>query len=148
MEFSLGIRKVSRSVRSAFFVSPPISLFGQQLDRRSWAEIWDFHSIQPKIRLRILRRDRYRCRGCDKSGDEITLTLHQIQPETSTLEEVLTLCTRCQDLAAQRNLNANYVSEFLRQLWCQLYPAMATEVQMESKPYELGRTPEDTMIPV
>src|SRR5260221_11216630 len=115
MEFALGIRKASRSVRSAFFVSPPISLFGQQLDRRSLTAIWDSHSIQPKIRLRILRRDHYRCRGCDKSGDEITITLHQIHPEASRLEEVLTLCTRCQDLATQRNLNSNHVSEFLRQ---------------------------------
>jgi hypothetical protein len=137
MEFALGIRKASRSVRSAFLVSPPISLFGPQLDRRSLTEIRDSHSIQSKIRLRILRRDHYRCRGCDMSGDEITLTLRQIHPAASRSEEVLTLCTRCQDLAAQRNLNANQVSEFLRQLWCQLYPAMATEVQMESTTDEL-----------
>jgi hypothetical protein len=137
MEFALGIRKASRTVRSVFLVSPPISLFGPLLDRRSLAEVRDSHSIQSKIRLRILRRDHYRCRGCDMSGDEITLTLRQIHPAASRPEEVLTLCTRCQDLAAQRNLNANQVSEFLRYLWCQLYPAMATEVQTKSTTDEL-----------
>ncbi len=94
----------------------------------------DILRSESKTRLCVLRRDHYRCRGCDTKGDEVTLNIHQIQSETSNIEEKLTLCARCQDIVQRLNLRADRIPEFLQQLWCQLYPALQTEYPVRLNP--------------
>ena len=57
---------------------------------------------------RLLRRDHYRCRACAKEGDEVTLAVQPIQPESSNVEEMLTLCARCQDLVERWDIDRRF----------------------------------------
>lgn len=72
-------------------------------------------------RKRVLRRDGYRCRGCDKKGDGIAVTVHHIRPDVSHIEEMLTLCTGCQALAKGRKLSGVDIPDFLARLWHYLH---------------------------
>lgn len=66
------------------------------------------------LRMRVLRRDRYRCRACDRKGDEITLCVYPIRPLRSHVETMVTLCAGCQslleNLRLDGRLNAVFVS--------------------------------------
>lgn len=68
-------------------------------------------------RLKVVRRDRYRCRGCDRKGDEVTLDVHLIHPEASSIDAMLSLCPNCLELASTLKLSGNHIPDFLRQLW-------------------------------
>lgn len=74
-----------------------------------------------RMRLRILRRDRYRCRGCDKKAGEVTLRVHQIRPGVSHPDDVLTLCIGCRSLAKNLELKGINIPDFLRHLWRHLH---------------------------
>lgn len=74
-----------------------------------------------RMRLRILHRDRYRCRGCDKKAREVTLRIHQIRPGVSPPEDALTLCIGCRSLAKHLELKAIDIPDFLRSLWRHLH---------------------------
>jgi hypothetical protein len=80
----------------------------------------------------VLRRDRYRCRGCGEDGDEITLALQPIHPAASNAEEMLTLCARCENLARRCSITSNDGSGFLPQLWSQLEFARRTQSTTQS----------------
>lgn len=70
-----------------------------------------------RMRLQVLQRDRYRCRGCNRTGDEITLEVRQIRPGATGVDEMVTLCTPCRHLVEQWNIAASSGPEFLLQLW-------------------------------
>lgn len=72
-------------------------------------------------RLKVVRRDRYRCRGCDRKGDEVTLDIHLIHPGASSIDGMLSLCPNCRELANTLKLSADHIPDFLRQLWRPLH---------------------------
>jgi hypothetical protein len=53
------------------------------------------------MRLEVLQRDHYRCRRCNKGGDEITPEVCTIREDRANAEEVLTLCVLCRNLVEQ-----------------------------------------------
>lgn len=53
-------------------------------------------SSWPRMRMKVLHRDRYRCRHCGSPGDEITLQVCLIQVDGQRAGEAVTLCARCQ----------------------------------------------------
>jgi hypothetical protein len=69
----------------------------------------DFHWL----RMRALRRDRYRCRACDKKGDEITLCVYPIRSLRSHAETMVTLCAGCQSLLENLRLNGRLNAVFV-----------------------------------
>lgn len=75
------------------------------------------------LRMSVVRRDRYRCRGCDKTGDEITLRVFPMRGDLSLAKEMITLCTRCHGVVIDTGLTANGIPDFLRQLWYFLHHA-------------------------
>ncbi len=72
-------------------------------------------------RMKVVRRDRYRCRGCDRRGDEVTLEIHQICPGASDTAGMLALCPNCLELANAFQLSGAHIPDFLRQLWRHLH---------------------------
>ncbi len=72
-------------------------------------------------RMKVVRRDRYRCRGCDRRGDEVTLEIHQICPGASDMAGMLALCPNCRELANAFQLSGDHIPDFLRQLWRHLH---------------------------
>lgn len=72
-------------------------------------------------KLKIIRRDRYRCRGCDTRGDEVSLGVHPIQRELLNVVEMLALCPNCRELANANGLSGIDIPDFLRHLWHHLY---------------------------
>jgi hypothetical protein len=74
-----------------------------------------------RMRFRVLHRDRYRCRGCDKKAEEVTLKIHHIRPGSSQVEDVLTLCLSCRALARNLELKGVDIPDFLRYLWRHLH---------------------------
>jgi hypothetical protein len=69
------------------------------------------------LRVKVMRRDRYRCRVCDRRGDEITLSAHCIDSIGLSKDRMLTLCETCRKTASDRKLVDISVAEFLRSLW-------------------------------
>jgi hypothetical protein len=69
----------------------------------------DFHWL----RMRVLRRDRYRCRACDRQGDEITLCVYPIRSLRSHAETMVTLCAGCQRLLENLRLNGRLNAVFV-----------------------------------
>ena len=51
-----------------------------------------------RLRLQVLRRDRYRCRWCTQAGDEITLEVCQTHADAPDVEGNITLCAYCSAL--------------------------------------------------
>jgi hypothetical protein len=95
------LRLGSQGNRSSLVIDSPLSRSGQ--------------------RMKVVRRDRYRCRGCDRRGDEVTLEIHQICPGASEIAGMLALCPNCRELANAFQLSAAHIPDFLRQLWRQLH---------------------------
>jgi 5-methylcytosine-specific restriction endonuclease McrA len=95
MTFAAPFENVARKIRTTIYVWAPISLRSQRV-RTSYTRA---RMNASKLRLEVLRRDRYRCRNCNRMGDEITLEVRQICPRASTIEEMLTLCVHCRSLA-------------------------------------------------
>jgi hypothetical protein len=70
-----------------------------------------------KLRIRTIRRDHYRCRGCDKRGDEITLLIRCIHPNVAHPNGVVTLCPRCEALVRHHSITGQNIPQFLQVLW-------------------------------
>jgi hypothetical protein len=83
-------------------------------------------------KLKIIRRDRYRCRGCDKRGDERSLRVHPIQPELLDAAGMLALCPNCQGLANANGLTGIDIPDFLRHLWRHLYHSSSKPIISEN----------------
>jgi hypothetical protein len=109
---------ILRSVPVVLFASSSTSLrSGQQSPIRLKAP----QSEWSRLRMRTLRRDRSRCRGCDVKGDEITLRVHSIRSGMSHPDALLTLCIKCLDLATEKRLQGVTIPDFLRHLWRHLH---------------------------
>jgi hypothetical protein len=78
-------------------------------------------AVSSKRRLQIIRRDRSRCRGCDRKGDEITLEVYPIHPGAHDTYELLALCTNCRSIANDRHIASDHIPDFLRHLWRHLH---------------------------
>jgi hypothetical protein len=74
-----------------------------------------------RLRMKVVRQDRYRCRGCDRKGDEVTLEVHRIHPDASDIDGMLALCTNCRELADTFHLSSDGIPDFLRRLWFHLH---------------------------
>jgi hypothetical protein len=133
MDIVFLFRKASRNLRLSLIASAPISLFappqGSKLGKPD--QYWQLES--PTARKSVLSRDHYRCRGCDRDGLDVTLAVHSINPMASDVQEMLSLCRRCHEIAERRNITADHIPDFLRQVWCQLYPAEREEIQLPLK---------------
>lgn len=101
-----------RTPRSSDNISRPF-LIADQDRRTNWSG----------QRLKVVRRDRYRCRGCDRKGDEVTLDIHLIRPQASDINAMLALCPNCRGLANRLKLSCDHIPDFLRQLWCNFHSA-------------------------
>lgn len=109
MKLVAPLENVTRKIRTTIYVWAPISLRPQRVGTSQ-----THARMNPsRIRLEVLRRDCYRCRSCNQLGDEITLEVRQICPGASTIEEMLTLCVHCRNLAKRWNITANSGPEFL-----------------------------------
>lgn len=75
------------------------------------------HTQFSRLRVKILRRDRFRCRGCDKKGDEITLSFYCLDANAPQQERALTLCVKCHEIATKAQLTGRSLPDFLRNLW-------------------------------
>lgn len=77
----------------------------------------------PRVRMHVLRRDRYRCVACHREGDEITLHVDAIRSLALSCGGLITLCEPCHHAAQDLRIAGNNVHGFLRSLWSQLRPA-------------------------
>jgi len=102
------------------------------IDRRVVVANKDDRSDWQQQKLKIIRRDRYRCRGCDKRGDEMSLGVYPIQPELLDVVEMLALCPNCQGLANATGLSGIDIPDFLRQLWRHVYHSSSRRIIPEN----------------
>jgi DNA-directed RNA polymerase subunit M/transcription elongation factor TFIIS len=112
MAFVASFEDAARKIRTTIYVLAPISVRPHRVRTR----YIEARVNSSKMRLQVLRRDRYKCRSCNRAGDEVTLEMRQIRPSASTIEEMLTLCVHCGNLVDQWNLTAGSDLEFLEQL--------------------------------
>jgi len=105
----------------AFFAPSSPSISEQQSPRPILIGRKELQSNWPRLRMRVLHRDRSRCRGCDKKGDEVTLCIHLIRPDASGMDAIVTLCIKCSDLAIENGLESDVIPHFLRHLWRHLH---------------------------
>jgi len=117
MEFAFGFRFSQRRLRMSFLTFTPISILSapghsdvRPRDRTNQRET-------SNRRRYVLRRDRYRCRGCDRDEREVTIAVHPIHPDTEDERDMLTLCRACFAIVSQKKIVASRVPEFLRKLW-------------------------------
>jgi hypothetical protein len=128
MQIAVSFRNATWKIRAASSMTSPAALL-----YRPFEPVKRQATSNPSwTRLRVLRRDRYRCRGCGEQGDEITLGIQPIHPAASSADEILTLCARCQNLVNRCNIAARDGSGFLPQLWRQLDSARATQSPVPS----------------
>jgi 5-methylcytosine-specific restriction endonuclease McrA len=107
-----SFENVARQIRTTIYPWPPIPVRPPQA-QTSYTRA----QMNPsKMRLQVLRRDHYRCRSCNRTGDEITLEVREICPRASTIDEMLTLCAQCRSLVEQRDITASDAHDFLEQL--------------------------------
>lgn len=114
---------VSRSVRLPRARASSSSPEEVQLDGAREADTLVTSQTWTRLQMRVVRRDRHRCRGCDKNGDEVTLGVCPISRDLLAAGEMVTLCTRCHDLVIDAELSADSIPDFLRRLWYYLHPA-------------------------
>lgn len=79
------------------------------------------NSSPSELRIRVLRRDRYRCRACDRKGDEIALCVYGLYPYVSDADGCLALCSGCEVIARSVAVEAESIPELLRVLWHRLH---------------------------
>src|ERR1035437_6684306 len=112
MAFVAIFENAARKIRTTIYVWAPNSL----RPPRGRTRYVEARLNLSKMRLQVLRRDRYKCRSCNQAGDEITLEMRQIRPSASTIQEMLTLCVHCRNLVDQWNITASSDLEFLERL--------------------------------
>lgn len=123
MEIAFALRWISRGIRFASGSPEPFSLRSLSYDNHLNKPLETPPPKTSKIRKRVLRRDRYGCRGCDRDESKVTLTVHPINSRALDEHGMLTLCKNCTGLVERTQITAESVPEFLRLLWSQLYPA-------------------------
>jgi hypothetical protein len=146
MRIAPSIYYLFRNLPIALFAPSSSSVYDQQSRRPILIGRKELQSDWPRLRMRVLRRDRSRCRGCDKKGDEVTLCIHLIRPDASGMDAMVTLCRKCSDLAIENGLESDVIPHFLRHLCCHLYhpektfilPVAQHFIQMD-EPEEVAR---------
>jgi hypothetical protein len=95
MQLAACFRHAAREIRSVLMdrpgVDPPLSPGARSLPSRS-----DDSRDWPWLRMQTLRRDGYRCRGCGRQGDEITLQVCEIHTHRAHSPLLMALCVSCQ----------------------------------------------------
>jgi hypothetical protein len=132
MEFTFGFRFSQRKFRMPFLTFTPISI--TPLPRHSDVQLRDSANQREisNCRRRVLRRDRYRCRGCDKDERDVTVAVHLINPDVTEEQHMLTLCKNCFAIVNRRKIIASRTSEFLLKLWAVLHSRGLSPVGHES----------------
>ena len=82
MEFAARLQGFVRRIRSSLIGRPPAP------------------QSPARVRMKVLRRDGYHCRGCARPGDEITLQVCLVRLHSGKLW-ALTLCPSCQRRATE-----------------------------------------------
>jgi hypothetical protein len=121
MRIAPSVYYLFRSLLESPFAPPSPLVFEQQSRRPILIGRKELQSKLPRLRMRVLHRDRSRCRGCDRKGDEVTLCIHLIRPGVSGMDAMVTLCLKCTDLAIENRLESDAIPHFLRHLWCHLH---------------------------
>jgi hypothetical protein len=124
MEIAIQVKDMARSFFSFLHRLWRLS----QIDRQVVAVSKDGQSDWQQQKLTIIRRDRYRCRGCDKREAEVSLGVHPIQPELSNAAGMLALCPNCRGLANTLGLSGTDIPDFLRQLWRHIYHSSSKQI--------------------
>lgn len=122
MEFVFGVHFSRRIIRMPFLTFTPLSIISLPTHKDTWQGNWVDQKEISKFRRRVLRRDQYRCRGCDRDGREVTIAVHPIHPAAKAEQEMLTLCRECFVITNQKKIVATRTPEFLRKLWAVLHP--------------------------
>ncbi|QHS50421.1 hypothetical protein [Edaphobacter sp. 12200R-103] len=139
MEFAFGFRFSQRKFRMSFLTFTPISITSlpghSDMQPRDWANRREISNR----RQRVLRRDRYRCRGCDKDERDVTVAVHLINPDVTEEEHMLTLCKNCFAIVNRRRIIASRTPEFLLKLWAVLHSR-----DLSPAGYESDENPEFT----
>lgn len=117
MEFAFGFRFSQRKFRMSFLTFTPISIFSLPRSVEIHQTDWRDQREIASRRRRVLRRDRYRCRGCDRDEREATVAVHSVNPSTEDEQDMLTLCRGCFEIVSQANIVASHTPEFLFKLW-------------------------------
>lgn len=117
MDFVFGFRLSPRWFRKSFLTFTPISV--NFLPGSGNVQPMDGASQRKtsNLRRRVLRRDHYRCRGCDRDEREVTVAAHLIRPDAGDERDMLTLCRRCFAIADEAKIVASHTPEFLQKLW-------------------------------
>jgi hypothetical protein len=123
MEFTMGFRSAVQRIRAVLSPSPSTYWFDRGIGRPFLLKNELAQRELLRIRMRVLRRDRHRCRGCDKKEDGIALHVSTIRLEVAQESTMLSLCTSCQKLAKDQMLSGEDIPDFLRHLWHYLHHA-------------------------
>jgi hypothetical protein len=120
MDFAFGFRFSQHKFRMSFLTFTAISI---SLPKHSNVQPrdWEIQREASNCRRRVLRRDRYRCRGCDRDEREVAIAVHLVNPDTKDERDMLTLCRGCFAIVSQTKIVASHSPEFLRKLWTVLH---------------------------
>ncbi len=121
MEFAFGFRSSQRRFRMSFLTFTPISIISLPGSGDVQPTDWASQRETSNLRRRVLRRDRYRCRGCDRDEREVTVAVHLVNPDAEDEQDMLTLCRRCFAIVGETKIAASHTPEFLRKLWTVLH---------------------------
>lgn len=121
MEFAFGFRFSQRRFRMSFLTFTPLSIISPPRHSDVQSRDWMEQREASNRRRRVLRRDRYRCRGCDRDEREVTIGVHVINSDASDVQDMLTLCRGCFAIVSQTKIVASHAPEFLRKLWTILH---------------------------
>lgn len=112
MALIVHLESAARKIRTTTCAWTPVFLQPQRLRLKRIAT-----AAKPsRMRLQVLRRDGYECRSCNQTGDEITLEARPIRSHASSIDEMITLCVHCRNVAEQWRISASSTQEFLKQL--------------------------------
>ncbi len=138
MTIALRMYYLLRILLITLFPFPSSSARGQQSLHPILIGRKELQSDWPRLRMFVIYRDRSRCRGCDRKGDEVTLCIHLIRPDASGRDAALTLCVKCSDLAIEKDVKGDTIPEFLRLLWWNIYHPETSTAAPPDIPASLG----------
>jgi hypothetical protein len=117
----MNLHSATRRIRSV--LSLPLSLiqFDVNVLRPFLLESGHLQHESMRRQMRVLRRDHYRCRSCDKKENDVAICIATIRSWAAHEEAMLVLCTSCHNLTKTLMLDGKDIPDFLRQLWYYLH---------------------------